>query len=96
VVIDLIDNGCGMDAQTLAHAFDAFFTTKRGGTGLGLPTARRIIEAHGGSITAQSEVGHGTQITIKLPIPRQLPGETVASDERATQSPRAEKQISGG
>ncbi|GIX01106.1 MAG: hypothetical protein KatS3mg112_0043 [Thermogutta sp.] len=96
VVIDLIDNGCGMDPETLAHAFDAFFTTKRGGTGLGLPTARRIIEAHGGSITAQSEVGRGTQITIKLPIPRQLPGETVARDERASQSPRAEEQVNGG
>lgn len=73
VVIHLIDSGCGMDSETLAHAFDAFFTTKRGGTGLGLPTARKIIEAHGGSIEAQSELGRGTQITIKLPIPRQLP-----------------------
>lgn len=83
VVIDLIDNGCGMDAETLTHAFDAFFTTKRGGTGLGLPTTRKIIEAHGGSIAAQSEVGRGTQMTIKLPIPRQIPGEVVTTHDRA-------------
>ena len=75
VVIDLIDTGPGMDAETLTHAFDAFFTTKAGGTGLGLPTARKIIEAHGGSISIQSELGRGTQITIKLPIPKQIPGE---------------------
>lgn len=81
VVIDLIDTGSGMDAETLAHAFDAFFTTKRGGTGLGLPTARKIIEAHGGSISVQSELGRGTQITIRLPIPRQLPAEVTTADE---------------
>ncbi len=83
VVIDLIDNGCGMDPETLAHAFDAFYTTKRGGTGLGLPTARKIIEAHGGSISIQSEVGRGTQVTIKLAIPRQIPGEVVTTHDRA-------------
>ncbi len=75
VALDLIDTGCGMDDETQAHVFDAFFSTKRGGSGLGLPTARKIIEAHGGQISLQSEPGRGTQFTIKLPVPPRLPGE---------------------
>ena len=48
VALDLIDTGTGMDEQTALHMFDAFYSTKDGGSGLGLPTARKIIEAHGG------------------------------------------------
>jgi signal transduction histidine kinase len=72
VALDLIDNGCGMDDKTRARVFETFFSTKRGGSGLGLPTTRKIIEAHGGMITLQSAVGRGTQFTVKLPIPSQL------------------------
>ncbi|MCR4411363.1 MAG: ATP-binding protein [Thermoguttaceae bacterium] len=72
VALDLIDTGCGMDAHTLSHLFEAFFSTKRGGTGLGLATARKIVEAHGGQIRVQSELGRGTQFTITLPVPAQL------------------------
>jgi len=85
VALDLIDTGCGMDAETQARIFDAFFSTKRGGTGLGLPTARKIIEAHGGQIRVQSEPGRGTQFTITLPIPAQLP-----SSDKARQLPSPE------
>ncbi len=67
LAVDLIDTGCGMKPDTLAHIFDAFFSTKRGGTGLGLPTTRKIVEAHGGKILVQSEPDHGTQFTIQLP-----------------------------
>ncbi|MEK6239586.1 MAG: ATP-binding protein [Planctomycetales bacterium] len=63
----LIDNGVGMDEKTRGQVFDAFFSSKPTGTGLGLPTARKIIEAHGGSVSAQSEPGRGTQFTIRLP-----------------------------
>ena len=73
MALDLIDTGCGMDAVTRAKVFDAFFSTKRGGSGLGLPTTRKIIEAHGGRMALQSEVGRGTQVTIKLPVPARLP-----------------------
>ncbi|MDD4788209.1 MAG: HAMP domain-containing sensor histidine kinase, partial [Pirellulales bacterium] len=72
VVLDLIDTGCGMDRETQARVFDAFFSTKGSGSGLGLPTTRKIIEAHGGSIALQSELGRGTQFTIKLPLPPRL------------------------
>ena len=72
VVLDLIDNGCGMDEATREHVFDAFFSTKGSGSGLGLPTARKIVEAHGGRITLQSEPGRGTQFSIRLPMPARL------------------------
>jgi signal transduction histidine kinase len=72
VALDLIDTGCGMDENTRRQIFDAFFSTKRGGSGLGLPTARKIIEAHGGQIRVQSETGRGTQFTIKLAVPARL------------------------
>ena len=75
LAMDLIDTGCGMDAQTAAKIFDAFFSTRCGGSGLGLPTARKIIEAHGGKISLQSEPGHGTKFTIRLPVPARLSGE---------------------
>jgi signal transduction histidine kinase len=77
VALDLIDTGCGMDEETQAQVFDAFYSTKPGGSGLGLPTARKIIEGHGGQIALQSEVGRGTQCTILLPVPARLPGGTV-------------------
>ncbi len=75
VALELIDTGCGMDDNTKSKVFDAFFSTKRGGSGLGLSTTRRIIETHGGSISFQSEVDRGTQFTIKLPVPARLPGD---------------------
>jgi len=72
VALDLIDTGCGMEESTILHAFEAFYTTKDGGSGLGLPTARKVIEAHGGQINVQSTVGRGTQFTIEFPTPPRL------------------------
>lgn len=75
VALDLIDTGCGMDKDTLAQMFDTFFSTKPGGSGLGLPTTRKIVEAHGGQILVQSEPGRGTQFTIKLPTLARISAE---------------------
>ena len=75
IAIDLIDTGEGMDAVALNRAFDAFYSTKPGGSGLGLPTTRKVIDAHGGTLSVQSEPGRGTQFTIKLPTPPRLPAE---------------------
>ena len=72
VALHLTDTGCGMDDQTLARIFEAFYSTKTGGSGLGLPTVRKIIEAHGGRILVQSKLGTGTQFTIELPVPARL------------------------
>lgn len=66
--IEIADDGVGMDEQTLAHIFDPFFTTKDKGSGLGLSLVLRIIEDHGGELTATSEVGHGSTLTVSLPL----------------------------
>ena len=67
VLLDIIDNGQGMSPETKARMFDAFYSTKREGSGLGLPTVRKIVEAHGGTISCESEVGRGTRFSISLP-----------------------------
>jgi signal transduction histidine kinase len=67
VRLDVIDTGCGIPPEELPKLFKPFHTSKPGGTGLGLPTTRKIIEAHGGTIEVQSEVGRGTKFSIRLP-----------------------------
>ncbi len=82
VALDVIDNGCGMDAKTLDKLYDAFYTTKSNGFGLGLPTVRKIIEAHGAILEVQSELRRGTKFTIKFPaqpmLKNQCESENVA------------------
>ena len=72
VAVDLIDDGSGVDDNTVLHMFEPFYSTKDGGSGLGLPTARKIIEAHGGRISVQSEVGRGTKFTLVFPTPKRI------------------------
>ncbi|MGB7345389.1 MAG: ATP-binding protein [Pirellulaceae bacterium] len=72
VAFDLIDTGKGVDDHTVLHMFEPFYSTKDSGSGLGLPTARKIIEAHGGRISVQSEVGRGTKFTLEFPVPKRL------------------------
>jgi signal transduction histidine kinase len=74
VALDLIDTGCGMDEHTAMHMFDAFYSTKDGGSGLGLPTAKKVIEAHGARIVVQSEAHRGTQFTLEFPTPPRIGG----------------------
>ncbi|MBV1929268.1 MAG: two-component sensor histidine kinase, partial [Gammaproteobacteria bacterium] len=68
VHIHVIDTGPGMDQETRAKIFHPYFTTKSGGTGLGLPTARRIIQAHRGQLELHTEPGTGTDFVITLPM----------------------------
>ena len=72
VAMDMIDTGCGMDETTAMRMFEPFYSTKPEGSGLGLPTTRKIIEAHGGRISVQSEVGRGTKFVIEFPTPIRL------------------------
>lgn len=72
VAMDMIDTGCGMDEITAMRMFEPFYSTKHGGSGLGLPTARKIIQAHGGRIAVQSEVGRGTKFVLEFPTPIRL------------------------
>jgi signal transduction histidine kinase len=68
VTVVVQDAGVGISAEDLPHIFDPYFTTRRAGTGLGLPIAKNIIEGLGGTITASSRPGAGTEIRIDLPM----------------------------
>jgi len=68
VVIDVIDTGPGIPPDAADKIFQAYYTTKKGGTGIGLAMTKRIAEEHGGSIDVRSEVGKGSDFTIALPL----------------------------
>jgi signal transduction histidine kinase len=61
------DNGAGIKPEVLSQIFTPFFSTKKGGTGLGLSICRKAVEAHGGTISVESEAGRGTAFTIRIP-----------------------------
>ena len=67
IEIRVKDTGKGIPEKDLPHVFDPYFTTKPSGTGLGLAIAHKIVEAHGGEILVESQVGEGTTVTIQLP-----------------------------
>lgn len=67
VDIEVEDDGPGMDARTCERVFDAFYTTKATGSGLGLAFVRRVLEAHGGSARLDSRLGRGTRVVMSLP-----------------------------
>jgi signal transduction histidine kinase len=69
--VHVIDTGPGIPPDMIDRIFTPYFTTKSGGTGLGLPTAQRIVEAHHGRVTVHTEPARGTDFTISLP--RALP-----------------------
>ena len=62
------DNGPGIPPEVHARIFEPFFTTKHRGTGLGLPTARRVVERHRGTIDVECPAGGGTIVTVTLPM----------------------------
>jgi signal transduction histidine kinase len=69
-VVEVEDDGIGMTAEELGQLFIPFFTTRAHGTGLGLATVHRIVEAHGGVIRVASERGKGSRFTVVLPTAR--------------------------
>jgi PAS domain S-box-containing protein len=70
VILKISDTGVGMNKDTLKKLFTPFFTTKEGGTGLGLSTVKKIVEAHRGHIGVDSEPGKGTTVLVSLPLAR--------------------------
>jgi len=68
--IEVSDQGSGISVEDLARIFHPFFTTRKLGTGLGLPAVQRIVRAHGGRIEVKSIVGEGSAFTIHLPLNR--------------------------
>jgi signal transduction histidine kinase len=79
VVLEFADDGPGMSPEVRSRVFEPFFTTKPvgKGTGLGLSISHGIVERHGGTMTVESEPGHGARFTIRLPLapPPELEGE---------------------
>jgi len=69
-IVAVRDRGPGIPAEVRRRAFEPFYTTKHRGTGLGLPTARRIAEAHGGSISLDNAAAGGTVARVELPLRR--------------------------
>lgn len=69
VRLTVADNGSGIDQDTLSRVFEAFFTTKRKGNGLGLSLCYSIITGHGGTIEINSTPGEGAQVLVTLPLP---------------------------
>ena len=67
-IVEVIDTGAGVKPDDLPHVFGVYFSTKSGGSGLGLPTTRRIVREHGGTIRVDSEQGKGSRFTISLPL----------------------------
>ena len=68
VTVTIEDTGPGMTEETLARAFDLFFTTKPDGTGLGMSIARSVVNLHAGELTVSSRVGEGTRVQARLPL----------------------------
>ena len=68
LVVTVVDDGGGIASEHLARVAQPFFTTRQNGTGLGLPIARQIAVAHGGSLDVTSQVDRGTTVTVTLPL----------------------------
>ncbi|HWE01694.1 MAG TPA: ATP-binding protein [Tepidisphaeraceae bacterium] len=68
VMIEVTDTGAGIAPEAVARIFDAYYSTKKGGAGLGLAISRRIAEEHGGTISVASEQGKGSVFTLDFPV----------------------------
>lgn len=68
LVIRIVDHGSGMDKETLGNLFTPFFSKKSHGTGLGLATAKKLVDLHRGTISVRSSQGAGTEVTVRLPL----------------------------
>jgi signal transduction histidine kinase len=83
VRITASDTGCGIPEQRIPLVFEAFYSTKDEGSGLGLPIVKETVEAAGGRVRVESEVGRGTSFEIYLPL---ADGGAVGSVTRGMES----------
>jgi two-component system cell cycle sensor histidine kinase/response regulator CckA len=90
-VLEVEDQGRGIESSHLAHVFDPFFTTKETGTGLGLASSYGVIQTHGGNITVDSEPGRGSSFKVRLPLV--TPEPRVASSSRSSASGKGRELV---
>ncbi|MSR64006.1 MAG: two-component sensor histidine kinase [Planctomycetes bacterium] len=88
VELSITDTGMGMSSEKLARCFEEYWSDKPSGTGLGLSTARRIIEEHGGTITVLSEEGRGSSFSITLPLAVELVRGEETGETRTAETER--------
>ena len=79
--VSITDTGIGMTEEQIERCFDVYWSNKKGGTGLGLPTTKRIVEEHGGELRVISEVGRGTSFVMTLPLAVELAGQHRETDD---------------
>jgi len=94
--IDVVDQGAGMPPATCGKAFDPFFTTRPGGTGMGLTLVRRLVEKHGGAVRITSASGAGTTVAFTVrELDRQdaRPAQQVSQAARIAGAPRSETSL---
>jgi len=93
VTVEVRDTGCGIPPEHLEHVFDPFFTTKPvgRGTGLGLSVCRGIVDSLGGTLTVESEPGHGTSFRLTLPVSGARTREEARPEQR--ESPALHQRI---
>lgn len=70
IQIEVADTGIGIPGSEFDKIFEVYYSTRKNGTGLGLPTVKRIVEEHGGTITVESEKGKGSNFIVRLPLGR--------------------------
>jgi len=73
VLVEVVDNGCGMNEETLARIFDPFFSTKKARAGMGLSSLLGIVRSHRGAVHVETAVGQGTTVCILLPASSDSP-----------------------
>ncbi|MDH5490876.1 MAG: ATP-binding protein [Myxococcales bacterium] len=88
ILLEVVDDGPGIGVEAREHIFTAFHTTKAEGTGLGLAVAHDIVDAHGGSLHVETELGRGSTFRVRLPA-------NAAATSRATARPRSEERTKG-
>ncbi|MEE9558957.1 MAG: HAMP domain-containing sensor histidine kinase, partial [Candidatus Brocadiales bacterium] len=70
VQIEIADTGTGIRNAEFKKIFEVYYSTRENGTGLGLPTVKRIVEGHGGTISVESKQGKGSNFIVRLPLGR--------------------------
>lgn len=91
VIVSVVDQGCGMDAEVLSRIFEPFFSTKFIGRGMSLAVVQGIMRAHGGGVKVASRVGEGTQVFLYFPASHQSLG--IETDSQAIQAPERCRRI---